>query len=99
MTDLPSYVCGSTDKPLRYQTIGDVLADAARRWPHRDAILSRHQNIRLTYRELDLQVNRLAHGLLNLGLTPGGQTRHLVAQPARVAPRAVRNRARGHRPR
>ena len=29
MTDLPSYVCGSTDKPLRYQTIGDVLADSA----------------------------------------------------------------------
>ena len=71
MTDLPSYVCGSTDKPLRYQTIGDVLADSAQRWPNRDAILARHQNIRLTYRELDLQVNRLARGLLNLGLTRG----------------------------
>ena len=71
MREVPSYVCGSTDKPLRHQTIGEVLADAARRWPHRDAVLARHQDVRLTYCEFDLQVNRLARGLLSLGLVPG----------------------------
>jgi fatty-acyl-CoA synthase len=68
---LLSYVCGGTDKPLLYMPIGDVLADAARRWPHRDAVLVRHQNIRLTYAELDLQVDRLACALMACGLAPG----------------------------
>jgi fatty-acyl-CoA synthase len=70
MTNL-SYVCGVGTEPLLYKTIGAVLEDAAARWGEREALIVRHQNIRWTYRELDEAAERLAAGLLHLGLVPG----------------------------
>jgi len=70
MTKL-SYVCGVGTEPLLYKTVGAVLEDAAARWGERDALIVRHQNIRWTYRELDEAADRLAAGLLHLGLVPG----------------------------
>jgi fatty-acyl-CoA synthase len=70
MTNL-SYVCGVGTEPLLYKTVGATLEDAAARWGEREALIVRHQNIRWTYRELDEAADRLAAGLLHLGLAPG----------------------------
>jgi fatty-acyl-CoA synthase len=66
-----SYVCGTSDEPLLYKTVGTLLEDAARRWGDREALVVRHQNIRWTYRQLDEAADRFATGLLRLGLQPG----------------------------
>jgi len=66
-----SYVRGRTDLPLSDQTIGDLLADAVRRWPDRLAAVFRAQAIRWTWRDLDDEVTALAAGLKALGLQAG----------------------------
>lgn len=66
-----SFVCGTSDQPLIYQTIGDALTRAAQRWGEREALVSRHQNVRLSYAELNQQAEDIAAGLLALGLRPG----------------------------
>jgi fatty-acyl-CoA synthase len=66
-----SYVCGTGSVPLLYKTVGAVLEDAAERWGNRPALIVRHQNIRWTYRELNEAADRVAAGLLKLGLQPG----------------------------
>lgn len=66
-----SYVHGASDVPLIGLTIGRYFDDVVARWGERDAIVCRHQDIRWTYRELLAQADRLASGLLALGLRPG----------------------------
>jgi fatty-acyl-CoA synthase len=66
-----SYVQGASDKPLIGQTIGQFFDAVCAAWPARPALLVRHQNVRLSYRELQQQVDALAAGLLTLGLEPG----------------------------
>ncbi|HKQ81912.1 MAG TPA: AMP-binding protein [Steroidobacteraceae bacterium] len=66
-----SYVCGTSEQPLIHRTVGDTLALAAARWPDNEALIVRHQDVRLTYRQLDAQVTQLAQGLLASGLVPG----------------------------
>lgn len=69
MTDAtPSYVSGTSTRPLLFATIGEVLAQAAQRWPVREAVVVRHQRVRLTYSELDRQVDVVSRGLLAAGL-------------------------------
>jgi fatty-acyl-CoA synthase len=68
---LPSYVSGVSTIPLLGETIGDHFCRAAARWPRREAIAVRHQNIRWTYEVLKQRVDELAAGLLALGLAPG----------------------------
>jgi fatty-acyl-CoA synthase len=70
MTNL-SYVCGVSSEPLLYKTVGAVLEEAAARWGEREALIVRHQNIRWTYRELNEAADRLAAGLIHLGLVRG----------------------------
>jgi fatty-acyl-CoA synthase len=41
------------------------------KYPDNPALISRHQNIRLTYRQIQAQVNQCAKGLLELGLRKG----------------------------
>ena len=67
----PSYVSGTSDVPLRYLTVGAALEEAATRWPERDALVCRHQGIRWNYAQLNEAADRLAAGLLRLGLAPG----------------------------
>jgi fatty-acyl-CoA synthase len=62
---------GATDTPLIEKTIGEFFDEIATRWPDREALVSCHEHARFTYRELQVESNRLASGLLNLGLTPG----------------------------
>jgi fatty-acyl-CoA synthase len=66
-----SHVRGRTDLPLSEQTIGDLLDDAARRWPDRLSAVFREQGIRWTWREFDDEVTALAAGLKELGLQAG----------------------------
>jgi len=67
----PSYACGTSDTPLRFQTIGLALEGAAQQWGAREAIVVRHQNIRWTYDQLLEKVDGFAAGLIRLGLKPG----------------------------
>jgi fatty-acyl-CoA synthase len=57
--------------PLLDMTLSEALSRAADRFPDRDALIACHQNIRLTWRELDREVTRVARGLAGLGLHPG----------------------------
>ena len=66
-----SYVCGASDEPLLYKTVGAALEDAAAQWPERIALIISHQAIRWSYRYLNDATDRLAVGLLCLGLVPG----------------------------
>jgi fatty-acyl-CoA synthase len=70
-TTMPSYVSGVSDTPLLFLTIGQALDQAASRYGERDAVVMRHQNLRMTYAELKAAVDELAAGLLSLGLQPG----------------------------
>ena len=62
---------GPTDVPLIEQTIGDFFDDMARRQGDRDALVSAHEQRRLSYLELQREADRLASALLALGLGPG----------------------------
>jgi fatty-acyl-CoA synthase len=66
-----SFVHGLDTEPLRYETIGRALDAAADTWGSSDALIVRHQGVRWTYAELKHRVDRLAAGLLGLGLLPG----------------------------
>lgn len=66
-----SYVSGTSDTPLLGLTIGDCFDQTVERYPDNEALVVRHQNIRLTYRQLQQEVNRLAKGLIQLGLQKG----------------------------
>lgn len=67
----PSYVCGRTGAALLYRTVGGVLRLAAEQWPDREALVVKHQEVRLTYAELYERATELARALLALGLQPG----------------------------
>ncbi len=66
-----SYISGTSDKPLIGATIGDYFDQTVAAYPDNEALVSRHQAIRWTYRELQIQVDRCARGLLSLGLGCG----------------------------
>ena len=66
-----SYTSGTSDKPLLGMTIGDQFDLTANTYPDNPALISRQQNIRLTYRELQAQINQCAKGLLQLGFLKG----------------------------
>ena len=57
--------------PLLDKTIGQALEEAAERNPDGGAIVSRHQGLRLSYRDLQREVERTARGLWGLGIRPG----------------------------
>ena len=65
----PSYARGP-EVPLWDLTLGEMLAQTAAQFPDREALVVRHQNIRLTWREFDDAVTRVARGLSGLGLQP-----------------------------
>ena len=68
---LSSYTSGTSTLPLLGLTIGDQFDQTVSRYPDNLALISRHQNIRWTYRELQAQVNQCAKGLLHLGIKKG----------------------------
>ena len=68
---MDSYVQGVSSVPLLDETIGAALARAAARHGDRDALVSCHQSLRYTYRELQDEANRAARALLALGVERG----------------------------
>ncbi|QBY03291.1 AMP-binding protein [Thalassotalea sp. HSM 43] len=66
-----SYYCGEGSSQLIYQTIGSYLDNISEQHPDTEALVVRHQNIRWTYKQFNEQVNRLATGLLAIGIEPG----------------------------
>lgn len=66
-----SYVHGSIGPSLVSETVGSMLDRAVERWPDREALVSRHQHIRWSWRELADRADRFAAGLVALGLRKG----------------------------
>ncbi len=66
-----SYASGTSDVPLLGLTIGDQFDLTAEKYPDNPALVARQQQVRMTYRELQEQVNQCAKGLLQLGLQKG----------------------------
>ena len=56
------------DAPFFEGTISDALRQTTNRLPAHEALVVRHQNVRLTFRELSAEVERTACGLAGLGL-------------------------------
>src|SRR3954447_20375883 len=67
----PSYASGVSETPLIGETIGANLERTVERFPDGDALVARHQDVRLSWRELDEQVDPLARGLIAHGLERG----------------------------
>lgn len=66
-----SYAYTGYPTPLIGMTIGDKFDEIVEKYPDNDAIVSIHQGIRYTYRELQKEVNRAAKGFLSLGIKKG----------------------------
>ncbi len=62
---------GATDVPLRTETIDQNLRATVARFPDREALVVRHQQIRWDYARLDREIERVARGLLAMGLEVG----------------------------
>ena len=66
-----SYVHSASPTPLLGRTVGEVLNEAARRWPDREALVVPHQQLRLSWADLQRESHALAAGLAALGLVSG----------------------------
>ena len=71
MSGHSSHEIGAATPPLLDITIGEALRRAAEEWGDSCALVSCAEGLRLSWRELDAQVDRLAAGLVARGLTPG----------------------------
>src|SRR5262245_50818554 len=67
----PSYSHGTFGTPLLGDTIGENFERVAARFADRPAVVSRHQEARLTYGELDAAIDAVASGLLRAGIAAG----------------------------
>jgi fatty-acyl-CoA synthase len=59
------------DSPLFEKTIDEAFLDTVNRLPQHEALVSLHQNVRLTFLELHRHVQKTVRGLAGLGLRPG----------------------------
>jgi fatty-acyl-CoA synthase len=66
-----SYYSGASTAQIIYETIGSYFDKIAELQSTNSALIVRHQGINWTYGELQAQVNRLAMGLIHLGIEPG----------------------------
>ncbi len=66
-----SYLHGASPVPLLGETIGRNLDRTVAAFGDRDAVVSVHQGIRMTYAEFHAAVEEIARGLLALGIEPG----------------------------
>ncbi len=71
MTVKLSYQQGANEPPLLNDTIGAAFDRTVEQYPEHMALIVRHQNIRWSYKEYQTEVNKLATGLLALGVKPG----------------------------
>ena len=66
-----SFVHGTHDVPLLYETIGQAFDRIAERFATCDALIVPHQQVRWTYAELKQRVDELAAAFVAIGLEPG----------------------------
>jgi fatty-acyl-CoA synthase len=66
-----SYAHRAWATSLLNDTIGGCLDKAAARWPNHEAVVVCDQDVRMTFAELRHEADRLAAGLIALGLQPG----------------------------
>src|SRR6185437_12990200 len=66
-----SYVSGPSETPLLGMTIGDAFDQTVARFPDREALVSRHQNLRYTWSQLRDAVDQAARGFLAIGIGKG----------------------------
>ncbi|MEP6884675.1 MAG: AMP-binding protein [Gammaproteobacteria bacterium] len=66
-----SFVSGTSDRPLLYRTVDDVLKAAAGEVPDRAALVVPYQSKRYTFGELDREIERVARGMVACGLNAG----------------------------
>jgi fatty-acyl-CoA synthase len=66
-----SYTHGASSVSLRGETIGEMWDAIVAQHGSREALVSRHQEIRWTYAEMNEQVGSCARGLLALGVERG----------------------------
>ncbi|WP_021024801.1 AMP-binding protein [Comamonas sp. B-9] len=66
-----SYARGASEPRLLNKTIGQQLSETAARFGARDALISRHQGLRLTYQQLLEHSQQLASALLRAGIAKG----------------------------
>ncbi|HKF67092.1 MAG TPA: AMP-binding protein [Vicinamibacterales bacterium] len=69
----PSYVHGQSNTGLLGETIGQCFDRIVSRFPNHDALVSCHQELRFTYKQLHAEVERVARGLLSLGVNRGAR--------------------------
>jgi len=68
-----SYLHRGGSEPLTGATISAHFSTIARQFHDRPALVSIHQNKRLTYAQLKTAIDQLARGLLGLGFKPGNR--------------------------
>ncbi|MEO1230749.1 MAG: AMP-binding protein [Myxococcota bacterium] len=66
-----SYTHGTGEVPLLGECIGENLRRTVERDPNALALVVRHQQVRMTYRELWAEVEEVARGLLAMGIEKG----------------------------
>ncbi|OQE19549.1 hypothetical protein PENSTE_c015G05425 [Penicillium steckii] len=66
-----SYIRGPLDPPLLESTVGEHFAKVVAEYGDRTAVVSKHQNDRVTYASLDAKSNALARGLESVGVRKG----------------------------
>jgi fatty-acyl-CoA synthase len=71
MTSALSYASGTSATPLLGRTIGDDLAATVARFGDREALVDVPTARRWTYRQLDAEVDRVARGMIDLGIEKG----------------------------
>ncbi|XP_019623417.1 PREDICTED: acyl-CoA synthetase family member 2, mitochondrial-like [Branchiostoma belcheri] len=66
-----SYLKTLCDEPLVDVTLGQLLDDTAARWPGKEAYVFRKQGVRMTFPQLKEKADRLAAGLMSIGVRRG----------------------------
>ena len=66
-----AYIKGPSHPALLEETVGENFARIVAAHGDRNAVISRHQQRRLTYHQLDLDSNVVARGLQSLGINKG----------------------------
>ncbi|XP_070552712.1 medium-chain acyl-CoA ligase ACSF2, mitochondrial-like [Ptychodera flava] len=66
-----SYAHTASSVPLVGQTIGKIIDETTEKWPDRTAVVFPQQGIRRTYEEFRQEIDRLAAGLLAIGIKRG----------------------------
>ena len=66
-----SYRFGSSTDPLIPLTMSQILLESVDKHPEKDCIISHHQSLVKTYQDLEVDSNKLSHGLKSLGVNRG----------------------------